>query len=431
MNKTPAMPSGQAQGQTFAAVSKAERGPLQAIAGRAEAMIEGVVAWSAINSGSANLAGLETMAGVLRAAFAPVGEMSLLEPAPAETIDAAGQTVIQPRGRNLHLHVRPHAPRQVLLCGHMDTVFAADHPFQQPVWREPGVLNGPGAADMKGGLMVMLHALMALEQSPWAGQIGYQVVINSDEEVSSLGSAPLLARAAAGAELGLVFEPAIDPCGTLAAARKGLAAFTLVARGRAAHAGRNPEEGRNAILAAADFALRAGALHGAQEGLSVNVARIDGGGPTNMVPHLALCRLEARVDSAEDRTWIETTLGRLAAEVGLAHDLDLHLHGRFSRPPKPFDQPTQTLFEAVRRCGADLGQSIGWRASGGCCDGNNLAATGLAVVDTLGVRGGAIHSPDEFLIADSLVERAQLTALLLMRLASGVVAPPIRAQAAP
>jgi glutamate carboxypeptidase len=86
------------------------------------------------------------------------------------------------------------------------------------------------------------------------------------------------------------------------------------------------------------------------------------------------------------------------------------------------DAASLALFEAVRRCGADLGQAIGWQATGGCCDGNNLAEAGLAVVDTLGVRGGAIHSRDEFLITDSLVERAQLTGLLLMRLASGEIA---------
>jgi glutamate carboxypeptidase len=290
-------------------------------------------------------------------------------------------------------------------------------------WREPGVLNGPGVADMKGGLVVMLAALTALETSPWAGELGYQVVINADEEVSSLGSAGLLRQAAQRAQLGLVFEPATTPGGDLASARKGLAAFTLVTRGVSAHAGRNPQDGRNAVVAAADFAVQASALNGAREGLSVNVARIEGGGPTNVTPDLALCRLEARVASHADRHWIEAELARLAGEVGARRDVDLALHGAFTRPPKPFDDKTKALFEAVRRCGVDLGQRFGWSATGGCCDGNNLAEAGLAVVDTLGVRGGAIHSPAEYLITDSLVERAQLSALLLMRLAAGEIAP--------
>jgi len=414
-----------------AALSAEESAALASLAARDAAMTEGVIAWSRIGSGSTNLSGLATMAGALAQAFSALGAApALLAPTPVELIDAQGRPTPAPRGQNLHLVVRPQAPRQVLLCGHMDTVFGADSPFQDVSWRAPGVLNGPGVADMKGGLMVMLQALLALEHSPWADQIGYQVVINADEEISSLGSAPLLAQAAANAQVGLVYEPATTPDGTLAAARKGLASFTLVARGVSAHAGRNPQDGRNAVLAVADFALAAAALSGAREGLSINIAKIEGGGPTNVVPDLALCRLEARVASHADRHWIEAQLTALAASVGAARGLDLTLHGRFSRPPKPFDAATQGLFEAVRRCGADLGQTIGWTDSGGCCDGNNLAATGLAVVDTLGVRGGAIHSPDEFLITDSLVERAQLSALLLMRLASGAVPMPSRSEPA-
>lgn len=407
------------------ALSRTEAAALEPIWARGEAMTEQVIGWSRINSGSSNLDGLARMAQALTSALSALGgEVQLREPAPVEAIDGQGRLVPVARGRNLHLAVRPDAPRQVLLAGHMDTVFPADDPFQAPVWLRPGVLNGPGVADMKGGLTVLLEALAAFEASPWADRMGFQVVINADEEVSSLGSAPLLAEAAGRAQLGLVFEPATAPDGTLAGARKGLAAFTLVVRGAAAHAGRNPEEGRNAVVAAADFAVCAARLSGARDGLTVNVARIEGGGPTNVVPDLALCRLEARVATHEDRHWIEAELKRLAAEIGAGHRLALELHGRFTRPPKPMDAATLGLFEAVRRCGADLGQAIGWRATGGCCDGNNLAEAGLPVVDTLGVRGGAIHSRDEFLIVESLVERARLTALLLMRLAAGTIEVP-------
>ena len=396
-----------------------------------EPMIESVIDWSGLNTGSANLDGLERMARLLKTRFASLGaEPVLLDAAPVEAIDAAGEPRPIRRGRNLYLAVRPTAPVQVLLAGHMDTVFPQDDAFQAAVWREPGVLNGPGVADMKGGLLVMLHALQALEASPWASDLGYQVVINSDEEVSSIGSAALLSQAAAKAQIGLVYEPATTPDGVLAGARKGLAAFTLVARGVSAHAGRDHASGRNAVVAAADFAVRAARLSGAREGLTINIGKIEGGGATNVVPDLALCRLEARVATHPDRHWIEAELHRLADTVGAENQVDLALNGRFTRPPKPFDASTQALFEAVARCGSDLGQAITWRATGGCCDGNNLAETGLPVVDTLGVRGGLIHSRDEFLITDSLVERAQLSALLLMRLARSEIRCPPRSKAA-
>src|SRR5712671_4960742 len=147
-------------------------------------MLDQVLGWAAINSGSRNLAGLERMADLLVDAFAALpGILRLENPAPVEAVDTAGRTARIEHGWHLHLTVRPTAPIQLLFTGHMDTVFAADHPFQQTRWLEGEVLNGPGVADMKGGLAVMLAALGAVERSPAADRFGYEVVINSDEEV--------------------------------------------------------------------------------------------------------------------------------------------------------------------------------------------------------------------------------------------------------
>ena len=144
----------------------------------------------------------------------------------------------------------------MLFTGHMDTVFAPDHPFQETRWLDETMLNGPGVADMKGGIAVMLAALKAVEQSPAAARFGYDVIINSDEEVGSLSSADLLARSARGKRAALTYEPAALPDGTLAGARPGSGNFAITIHGRSAHAGRNPEDGRNAVLAASDLALR-------------------------------------------------------------------------------------------------------------------------------------------------------------------------------
>ena len=378
-------------------------------------MLAQVEAWAAINSGSRNLAGLDRVANALLAAVAPLGgAATLVDAAPADSVDAAGHLVAQAHGRNLHVVQRPDAAVRVLLTGHMDTVFAADHPFQTMHWRDADTLNGPGVADMKGGIAVMFAALAALESSEFAPDIGWEIVINSDEEVSSPGSAPLLAAAAKRCHLGLTFEPAL-PDGTLAGARKGSGNFSAIVTGRAAHAGREPENGRNAVLAAADLALRLKALTAAD--LTVNPARIDGGGPNNIVPDAAVLRWNMRATTPEAATRARADIDAVVAEIAAAHDVAIHVHGHFARPPKPLDANQLRLFELVRDCGAALGQRIAWRDTGGVCDGNNLAATGLAVVDTLGPRGGAIHSADEFLCADSLAERAQLAALVLMRVA--------------
>ncbi|MBO9694975.1 MAG: hydrolase [Sphingopyxis sp.] len=379
-------------------------------------MLREVEQWAAVNSGTGNLAGLRIVAGQLADAFAALpGEMRLVTPDPVESVDAAGNIRTTQRGDHLHLRVRPEAPVQLLLTGHMDTVFPADHPFQTLTWLEPGILNGPGTADMKAGIAVILAALKALEASPLAGRVGYDVMINSDEETGSHASAALIAELAQGKTAALTYEPAL-PDGTLAGARPGSGNFSVIVHGLSAHAGRNPDDGRNALLAAADLALRLAALK--SPALKVNPAKIDGGGPNNVVPDSAILRVNLRPSTPEAMIEAEAALRAAVAAVSREHDVHCHIHGNFNRPPKPLDAAATRLFELVRDCGAALGlPPISWHATGGVCDGNNIAACGIPVVDTMGPRGGAIHSPDEFLIVDSLAERAMLSALTITRIA--------------
>lgn len=369
--------------------------------------------WAAVNSGTGNLAGLAIVADLLADALSGLpGTLTVVEPAPAERVAIDGGVCPIEHGRHLHFVVRPGAPRRLLLTGHMDTVYPADHPFQTLVDRPDGTINGPGVADMKGGLAVMIAALEAIEAV--GCPIGYDVVINSDEETGSFSSAPLIEQAARGKLAALTYEPAL-PDGTLAGARGGTGNFSIVVRGRAAHAGRNPEDGRNAIVAAAAIALALDAAKGPR--LSVNPARIDGGGPNNVVPDLGVLRVNFRPRDAEEITRARQAIDAAVATVSAAHDVRVEVHGSFNRPPKPIDPQTARLFELVRRSGADLDLAIAWRDTGGVCDGNNIAATGTPVIDTMGVRGGAIHSADEFLIVDSLAERAALSAVTILRLA--------------
>jgi glutamate carboxypeptidase len=397
-------------------LSSAEQALLAPIDGAP--MLEQVLAWSAINTGTRNLAGLAAQAQVLADAFAALpGAIMLQAPAPVETVAADGSVGQIGHGAHLLLQVRPHAPRRYLLTGHMDTVFPLDDPFQATTWLDDQTLNGPGVADMKGGITVMLAALLAFERSPAASQVGYDVLINSDEETGSLSSAPLIAQVAAGKAAALTYEPSALPDGTLAGARAGSGNYSAVITGRSAHAGRNPDDGRNAIVAAADLALRLKGLH--RPGLSVNPARIDGGSANNVVPEKAVLRWNIRPATTDDAQGFAQALGLAVADVERVHDVTIHVHGGISRPPKPLTPPALALFNLVRDCGAALGQSIAWKDTGGVCDGNNIAALGIPVVDTMGVRGGSIHSPAEFLIVPSLAERAALSVLVLHRLSGG------------
>jgi len=383
-------------------------------------MLARTEAWTAVNSGTRNLAGLATIAEMLADSFSALpGHLALVDPAPAESVTSDGRVESIGHGRHLHLAVRPEAPVQMLLTGHMDTVFGADHPFQTGRRLDDGRFNAPGAADMKGGLALMLAALEAVEASPVAAQLGYEVLINSDEETGSFSSRALIEGAARGKIAALTYEPAL-PDGTLAGARGGTGNFSLVVHGRSAHAGRNPEEGRNALVAAAALAVRL--AEAKTVGLAVNPARIDGGGPNNVVPDLAILRVNFRPRDEWSIAIAKAALEKAASDVMASHDVWVEVHGSFNRPPKPLDPGAERLFGLVRDAGSDLGIPVAWKDTGGVCDGNNIAACGVPVVDTMGARGGLIHSAEEFLIPESLPERAALSAVTILRIANGAFA---------
>jgi len=376
--------------------------------------------WAEINSGSRNLDGLATMRARIAGRLEPLADTVTTHAADSvTTLDDTGAEIAVPHGANLLARKRPDRNRRLILTGHMDTVFPADHPFQQCRRIDANTLGGPGTADMKGGLLVMIEALAALEAAGAIDNIGWDVVVNADEEVGSLGSAALLRETARRCQIGLTFEPAVTPEGRLASARRGSGNFVATLTGRAAHAGRNPQDGRNAVVAAADLAVLLDGLKHIIPGLSVNVARVSGGGANNVVPDAAALSWNMRPLDAEAQQRAEQAMATALDDVRRAHEVAIRLAGGFARPPKPFDARHALLFGLVRDAGADLGLAIEWQPSGGVCDGNNIAAENVVVVDTMGVRGGAIHTDREYVLLDSLSERAALAAITILRIAQG------------
>ncbi|MGH8457343.1 MAG: hydrolase, partial [Stenotrophobium sp.] len=321
-------------------------------------------------------------------------------------------------GNALRLRKRADAPLKIFLCGHMDTVFGPDHHFQTARQADADILHGPGVADLKGGMLVMFLALSALERSEYRERIGWEVLFNPDEEIGSQSSAPLLMEAARRNHFGLVYEPAFED-GNLAAARKGSGNFDVIVHGRAAHAGREPQLGRNAIRACADFIGALDALNGQREGVTINPGYVRGGGALNIVPELCVFQFNVRTAQAADECWMQEQLDVLLGRIRQREGFSVELRGSFTRPPKIFDAANQKLANLIGDCGKKLGLDLQFKPTGGCCDGNNLAAAGLPNIDNLGVAGGAIHSDREFMKISSLAERGKLSALLLLRLASG------------
>jgi glutamate carboxypeptidase len=391
---------------------------LDHVAARDAAIAARAVDWAGLNSGSRNAEGLSLMLDRLQVEARRLpAEATRLTTGTAISVSDDGSGRTESYADALCLTCRPEAPVQVVLTGHYDTVFPAESAFQSVRTRDDGALNGPGIADMKGGISVMLAALEAFETHPERGGVGWTVLLSPDEEIGSPGSAPLLAELGARGHIGMTYEPSL-PDGSLAGARKGSGNFHLTVAGRSAHAGRAFHEGANAVAGAAIIAARLHALNGQREGVTVNVAKISGGGPLNVVADNAVVRFNVRVPDHQASAWITEAVAEIAGEPPLP-GLTLALHGGMTRAPKPMDASQTALFEAVRETGALLGQSLSWKPSGGVCEGNNLHAAGLPNIDTLGVVGGDIHSDQEFAWPASFGERARLSALILCKIASG------------
>ncbi len=384
-----------------------------------EEMIELLIRLCNTNSGTRNLAGLKQVKTILADEYAGLhGVQEIVDIDPLVNINDQGNVVTEPLGRMLRITKHPNAARQLVLCIHMDTVYGIEHSFQKCQWLDDNRLNGPGVIDAKGGLVVMLYALKALEKSPLAGKVGWTVIINPDEELGSPGSNQILRDAAKKADYGLLFEPSL-PDGTLISWRKGIGNFTFVARGRSAHAGRDFDEGRNAVIAISQLMLAIHELN-TDPDITLNVGKISGGGALNVVPDLGIGRINVRVRTVEQGEQIVERLAALVAEANGRDGITVEMHGSFTSPPKEMIPGTEHLQALIEKAGDQVGLPVKWKGTGGGSDGNKFAAEGLANIDSLGPSGGEIHSSNEYLMADSLVPRTKLAALVLMALAAEV-----------
>lgn len=370
--------------------------------------------WSSLNTGSNNIGGLEQQAKLLEESSSILGGKSELVALPPRTlIDDSGEQLLRPVGPLLSICKRPKAPIQILLNGHIDTVFGIDHPFQKTSWPDAHHLRGPGIIDLKGGLVILLKTVEALERSAWfTERCGWQIVFNPDEEVGSTSSAPFLREAAKGKVGGFVFEPML-PDGAFVNQRYGSTNYAITVRGRAAHVGRHYTEGRSALAAAARLLLSCERENSATT--IVNAGAIRGGGPSNVVPDFALLRMTARFKTVKSQVAFNKKLKAFLDKINKEEGLQAASWEETNRGVKPFDAKNKALFGTLKVCGQELKRPIEWRASGGVSDGNILAEAGLPCIDTLGAAGSGIHTPEETLEVDSLVTQCQLATLLILR----------------
>jgi len=371
-----------------------------------------LIRWCHQNSGSDHLAGLEAMRGLLAAEFGTLPGAAVEHVALRDTPAKA-----------LRIRVRPEASVQFLCSGHYDTVYGAGHPFQTCSQPEPDVLRGPGVADMKGGLVVMLAALRALESSPAAKNVGYEVLLTPDEETGSHGSAPVIAKSAGRHRFALVFEPA-RANGDLVRSRMGTGVLTLTVHGRAAHAAQVPNDGRNAILALCEILPAVAALPAKLPGVLINVGHLTGGGAVNIVPDRASAKVNVRITNLGDEHRVLTALEEIAAPVQAREGFRVEITGGFDRSPKVETPAEAALFAAWKTCAQAAGVNFDWQHVGGGSDGNLLSAAGLPNLDGLGPVGAHLHSDREQIRLSSLAERARIAAHFLTKVAEQLIPLP-------
>ncbi|MEM1329983.1 MAG: M20/M25/M40 family metallo-hydrolase [Planctomycetota bacterium] len=304
---------------------------------------------------------------------------------------------------------------RVLIAGHLDTVHDPGGDFRElSIAADGRTALGPGCVDMKGGLVIAVAALEALEE---AGiPVAWSFLMNADEETGTYHSAGHLRDAAERHDWGIALEPALAG-GELAIERVGSGQFMIECRGKAAHVGRAFTDGVSAVTKLAECLVAIGEMPEPERGKILNVGPIQGGAATNAVPDRAMAWGNVRFPDPAMSDEIGRELDALATAADALPGVTVHRS--FNRPAKPLRPDTERLGLAARAAAEDLGQSLPFAKTGGVCDGNIMQDAGLPTIDTLGVRGGGLHTPDEWIELPSLVERCQLLAVLLSRLAEG------------
>ncbi|MFC4148766.1 M20/M25/M40 family metallo-hydrolase [Micromonospora mangrovi] len=357
----------------------------------------------AVDSGSGHVEGLRAAADLVQTWCLAAGMAVEREP----VADPDGT----PLGDVLVARRRGSGSRRILLAGHLDTVFPPGTAAARPFRVHDRRAYGPGVSDDKGGLLAGLAAVEVLAALGLDGYGELVLVCTPDEEIGSTGSRPLLRTLGAEADVALCLECARDN-GDLVSARKGVADLEVTVRGRAAHAGIEPERGANALLAAARLTVALDALNGRWPGVTVNVGMLTAGGRPNVVADRARMLIDLRAWHSAEYEAALAEIRRLVAEPtvsGVRAELAVHA----PTPPWEPGPAGRWLTELAAKVGAGIGLPVSHTATGGCADANLLAEAGAAVLDGLGPVGGDDHSPTEWLDLDSVVPRVALLAGLI------------------
>ncbi len=370
----------------------------------------------AINTGTLNKEGLDEYRNYLQKKLKGLGFKT-------KTLDGGKVPKFSCEGGEIQfsdhlLAEKAGASQKILLSGHMDTVFNKNHEFQKFI-RQGEIIRGPGVLDMKGGILVMLYALKALKNQGELNDAHISIILNSDEEMGSLGSNKLLSDLAKNHDLGLVFEGSSG--NRITRTRKGLGQARLVFNGKASHAGSSHHKGVSAVKELAHKVLKIEKLTDYNKGVTVNVGMVQGGEARNTVPPCA----EAYVDLRYPKVSLGQKLLKRIKDIGSIVDVKnpetkdevkTKVWGVLHRPAKEENKKTDEMLKEIFSISKTLGLELRPSHSGGGTDGSIMQAAGLPTVDSLGLIGSGAHSNRELIKVSSLVHRTHLAAIYLRRL---------------
>lgn len=398
-------------------ISPAEKKLTQWIATQQEVMLSDLRKIVAINSGTLNIDGLNKVRDILGQELSRLGFQTRTVPGgTVASLTCAGGDV--QFADHLVATLNTGDGRKLLLSGHFDTVFPKHSQFQH-LLIEGDSLKGPGVSDMKGGLIAMLYALKALHRVGLLENARLTVLLNSDEEMGSLGSRPLIEELARQHDIGLVFEGSSQ--NKLTRHRKGLGQARLRVTGRAAHAGNAHEQGMSAIHELSHKIIEIEGLTDYDRQITVNVGLVQGGEARNTISPCADAYIDLRYPDNDLGNYLVREIKRIAAKK---HTRNRHIRQspeteiwvKLHRPAKPIHPESDAILSAAMGISAALGQPLGSRYSGGGTDGSIMQSVGLPTADSLGPDGKGDHSPREESSISSLMIRTKLIAVLLSRL---------------
>ena len=331
-------------------------------------------------------------------------------------LEQLGFYTLHVSGKNTggYLYARPlirkkNTPLQ-LLIGHCDTVWELQSIKDMPVVQSNGKLSGPGVFDMKAGIIQILFSLRAIKALQLDLAVTPIILINTDEEIGSHESTPIIKRLSKLVHRAFVLEPPLGLEGRLKTARKGVGRFTITVKGKAAHAGLDPEKGVNAIVELSHQVQRLYAMNDFDKGITVNVGLIEGGYASNVIAAESKATIDVRVYNIEDGAYITDRIHQLKP---ILDNVELRIEGRIGRPPMTQTSRNKHLWENAEANGKLIGLNLEQATAGGGSDGNTTSLY-TATLDGLGTPGDGAHATHEFIFSDKLIERTALLTLLML-----------------